>query len=318
MTGTAPLFDSLADGPEGGRAIWLTTTDGVRIRAGFWPASGVSVGTVVFLPGRTEYIEKYGPAARDLQARGWSMVTLDWRGQGLSDRALADPMLGHVERFTDYQADLDALMAWLQHSGSAEGLTGPYMLMSHSMGGLIGLRALIRGLPFRASVFSAPMWGIRIPLWRKPLAGVMRRLPLALPQHRGYAPTTSGQSYILRTAFDENHLTGDVHTWGWLHNQLETEPGLRLGGPSLGWLRSALRECAGIARLPAPATPSLVALGSLEHIVTPRAIHQRMRGWTGARLDLYAGARHEVPMETPEHRRRFYDSAHELFSASIG
>lgn len=314
MSDTAPLFDSLADGPEDGRAVWLITSDGVRIRLGYWP--GGALGTVVFLPGRTEYIEKYGPAARELRRRGWSMVVLDWRGQGLSERALPDPMLGHVERFTDYQRDLDAALGWIASEGHARGLGGPLMQMSHSMGGLIGLRALTRGLPFRASVFSAPMWGIRIPLWGRPLAGFMRRLPLALPHDRGYAPSTSPQSYILRTAFEQNHLTGDATTWSWLRRQLEAEPGLRLGGPSLGWLRDALRECARVARMPAPELPSLVALGSREYIVMPGPIRQRMRAWQGGRLDLYPGARHEVPMETPDHRARFYDSAHDLFTAA--
>ncbi|SEB45896.1 alpha/beta fold hydrolase [Rhodobacter sp. 24-YEA-8] len=316
MTEAAPLFDSLADGPEGGRAVWLRTSDGVRIRLGYWP--GGTLGTVVLLPGRTEYIEKYGPAAREMHRRGWSMVTLDWRGQGLSPRALPDPMLGHVEHFTDYQRDLDAVLSWIAAEGAELGVSGPLMQMSHSMGGLIGLRALTRGLPFRATAFSAPMWGIRIPVWGKPLAGLMQRLPLALPQDRGYAPSTSAQSYILRTSFEKNHLTGDAPTWSWLRRQLETEPGLRLGGPSLGWLRDALRECARMTRIPAPALPSLVALGSREHIVLPGPILRRMRAWQGGRLDLYPGARHEVPMETPEHRARFYDSAHDLFSAALG
>ncbi len=316
MTAPAPLFQTLADGPEGGRAVWLQTEDGVRIRAGYWP--GGRLGTVVFLPGRTEYVEKYGRAARDLAQRGWSMVTLDWRGQGLADRPLTDPMLGHVGHFTDYQRDLDRLLLWLHEQGQGLGLSGPLMLMSHSMGGLIALRGLARGLPFRASVFSAPMWGIRIPLWRRPLAGAMRRLPFALPQDRGYAPTTSGQSYILRTAFGDNHLTGDAEMWSWLHSQLEAEPGLRLGGPSLGWLRGALRECATMARVGSPATPALAVLGSLEHIVTAAPIRRRMSHWQGGRLEIYTGARHEVPMEAPEHRKRFFDSAHELFLASGG
>ena len=58
--GAAPFFADLADGPPGGRAVWLRTEDGVRIRVGLW--RGGEKGTVVLLPGRTEYIEKYGRA----------------------------------------------------------------------------------------------------------------------------------------------------------------------------------------------------------------------------------------------------------------
>ena len=105
----APFHADLADGPPGGRAVWLRTADEVRIRAGLW--RGGDKGTVFLLPGRTEYIEKYGRAAGDLVARGWSVLTVDWRGQGLADRALADPMAGHVHDFAQYQRDLDAVLA---------------------------------------------------------------------------------------------------------------------------------------------------------------------------------------------------------------
>ena len=60
----APFHADLADGPPGGRAVWLRTADEVRIRAGLW--RGGDKGTVFLLPGRTEYIEKYGRAAGDL------------------------------------------------------------------------------------------------------------------------------------------------------------------------------------------------------------------------------------------------------------
>ena len=69
----APLYTDIADGPSGGQAFWLTAEDGVRLRAAIWP--GGSKGTVFLLPGRTEYIEKYGRAAGDLAARGFATAT---------------------------------------------------------------------------------------------------------------------------------------------------------------------------------------------------------------------------------------------------
>ena len=64
MTAPAPFHADLAEGPAGGHALWVNTSDGVRIRIGLWPAG--EKGTVLLLPGRTEYIEKYGRAAADL------------------------------------------------------------------------------------------------------------------------------------------------------------------------------------------------------------------------------------------------------------
>ena len=78
---------------KAGAAFWLTAADGVRLRVGLWSHPGAQ-GTVLLLPGRTEYVEKYGRAAADLRSRGYATLAIDWRGQGLADRALDDPMSG--------------------------------------------------------------------------------------------------------------------------------------------------------------------------------------------------------------------------------
>ncbi|MGA0540157.1 alpha/beta fold hydrolase [Neotabrizicola sp. VNH66] len=307
----APFRADLADGPEGGHAVWLRASDGVRIRLGLWP--GGAKGTVVLLPGRTEYVEKYGRAAAALRQRGWSVLTIDWRGQGLADRILPDPMLGHVGAFADYQLDLDAALLWLRQEGGAAGFCGPLMMMAHSMGGLIGLRALYRDLGFRAAVFSAPMWGIHMPIWRRPSAAVLSRLRLRLPQDHGYAPTTSGKSYLLVAPFEGNLLTGDPEMWAYMHRHALAESGFGLGGPSLGWVRDALREARALLRMAAPDVPAIVGLGGHEGIVEPGPIRRRMAAWPGAELDFYPEARHELPMERAAIRDRFFDRAAELY-----
>ena len=166
----APFYADVADAPEGVEALWLTASDGVRFRVAVW-AEGAK-GTVILLPGRTEYAEKYGRAARDLAARGFATLVIDWRGQGLSDRALPDRMVGHVADFAEYQLDLDAALALADEMGLPE----PRYLMSHSMGGCIGLRALMRNLPFKAAAFSAPMWGISMAAWMRPVAQMISSL----------------------------------------------------------------------------------------------------------------------------------------------
>ena len=60
--------------------------------------------------GRAEFIEKYFETVRDLRARGFAVATIDWRGQGLSERALRDPRKGHVRNFSEYERDLEAFM----------------------------------------------------------------------------------------------------------------------------------------------------------------------------------------------------------------
>jgi pimeloyl-ACP methyl ester carboxylesterase len=67
-------------------------------------------GTVLLFPGRTEYIEKYGLTAVSFATRGYAVASVDWRGQGLADRLIDDPLKGHVEKFSDHQRDVRAFL----------------------------------------------------------------------------------------------------------------------------------------------------------------------------------------------------------------
>lgn len=307
MSAAAPFHAEVADGPSGGRAEWLRTADGARIRIGYWEEG--SAGTVILFPGRTEYVEKYGRAAADLRARGFATVAIDWRGQGLADHMLPDPMVGHVQDFAEYQRDLDAVMDRVAQLG----LPQPLYLLAHSMGGCIGLRALTRGLPFRAAGFSAPMWGISMAAWLRPVAQVIAQMSVWARQAHRYAPTTGGQSYLLANPFQGNVLTTDPEMWDYMKRQVTGVSGLSLGGPSLGWLHAALRECGDLSTLPSPDLPAYCALGTAEKVVDVAPVHLRMARWPKGRLELYAQAEHEVMMETPAHRARFFDAVTALF-----
>src|SRR3974377_2297316 len=85
----------------------IKTPDGVTLRFARWAPPRGRKGTVVLLQGRAEFIEKYFETVRDLRARGFAVATFDWRGQGLSDRALSDRRKGHVSNFFEYATDLE-------------------------------------------------------------------------------------------------------------------------------------------------------------------------------------------------------------------
>lgn len=303
----APFFDAIADGPDAARAVWLNTADGLRIRAVHWRTGGH--GTVLLFTGRTEYIEKYGRAARELARRGYDTLTFDWRGQGLSDRMLADRDVGHVFEFSDYQHDVGAVLKAAEALGAAR----PLFLLAHSMGGCIGLRSLIDGLEVRSAMFSAPMWGIKIAPAARPLAQFVASLSRKLGFDHAVTPTTGGTTYALAQPFEGNLLTSDPEMYAWLSAQLRAHPELALSGPSLRWLDEALAETKALAALPSPAHPCETFLGSEEGIVDIAAIRTRMAAWPGGHLTEIDGARHEIPIEVPEVRTRFFDAAARLF-----
>ena len=312
----APFFADIAEAPSGGRTVWATAADGVRLRIGYWRGgkTGERNGTVLIFPGRSEYIEKYGPALTRLTGAGHACLIIDWRGQGLSDRILADPMSGHVHEFVDYQTDVAALL----QTASALGAPEPRFLLGHSMGGCIGLRALHSGLPVRAAAFSAPMWGIRIHPLLRPTALALTTAARSVRQGHRYAPGTSAATYVLEAAFEDNFLTRDRAMWDFMRTQTQRHPELGLGGPSLHWLNEALAETRRLRTMPAPATPCYTAFGTRERIVDTLAIDAVMAGWPNGRLDLFAGAEHEIMMELPEVRDRFLTRVCEAFAGAAG
>jgi len=305
---TAPFYASLAEGPPDGFADWADAQDGRRIRIGGWGLDAAK-GTVFLFPGRSEYIEKYGRSAVGLRARGYATLSVDWRGQGLASRVTASHLPGHVGDFCEFQLDVAAMIAFAR----ARGLPEPYYLLCHSMGGCIGLRTLMSPHPFKAAAFSAPMWGIRMTRWQKPLAEVSSTLATWFGAPYLYAPTAGPIPYVTTVPFTGNVLTTDPDMWAYMVRHLKGAPTLAMGGPTMGWLRAALSECAALARLPSPALPAYVGLGTHERVVDTAPIKARMPHWQSGTLDMYEGDEHEILMERD--REHFLGKVAALFAA---
>ena len=315
----APYFADIAHGPDGGQAWWVRTDDDIRLRIGMWPAQEEQQnrGTILLFPGRTEFIEKYGHPAQAFSRAGYTTLTIDWRGQGLSDRLIEDPMPGHVSRFSDYQRDVAAFI----RTAKALDLPRPWHLFAHSMGGCIGLRALTEGLDVASCVFSGPMWGIQLSPGLRPFAWGLSWASRYIGMGHTYAPNTPRESYVLAEPFETNKLTRDKDMYQLMVDQMHAQPGLALAGPSLSWLYEALHEMRVLSHLPSPDLPCLTILGSDEDIVDPSRIHDRMRRWPSGHLELIQGGRHEVLMDSPDMRgpvlqqiTTFYDIATETLN----
>lgn len=291
---------------------WLHLTDGKRLRATHWQPGGAAKGTVLLFTGRTEYAEKYGLIALSLQAAGYAIATVDWRGQGLSDRLIPNPMIGHVERFGDYQRDTAALVAYAK----ALELPRPYHMLAHSMGGAIGLRALWQHLPVRSAFFTAPMWGIAMAQALRPAAASLTSFSQRTGFAQVLAPTQLSLSYVAIAPFELNLLTSDAAQYERLRAQVKAQARLGLGGVSMGWLSEALRENRRAARAPSPDIPCVTCLGGHEAIVDPDAVHARMGAWPKGQLHIFPKARHELLMEAPDIRAQVLGHALDLFNAT--
>lgn len=288
--------------PEGAEIGYLTTPDKVRLRYGIWPKTeGAGRGTICLVQGRTEFIEKYFETIGDLQRRGFSVATFDWRGQGGSDRLIANARLGHVDQFTDYLVDLRAFHAGILLPDCPP----PYYLVGHSMGGLVALMAAARDrLMFDRLFLSAPM--LAIPGVPFSLTGMMRLFNTLCFLGLGTVPVARRADRAPgEEAFPGNPLTSDFRRYMRMVSVYSKMPELEVGAPTMRWSAAAFGAMARAANplfAQGIKTPVLMLAGARDEVVSTPAIERLgLSLRTGAHLVIGA-ARHELFMETDEIR----------------
>jgi lysophospholipase len=158
--GTASI-DRRAIPAQAHESLW-TAPDGWPIRRIDWSGRGPSRGSILFVPGRADFYEKYLETLDHWHAQGWRVTALDWRWQAGSGRYYPDPHKGGVRDFSSWTNDLGNF--WRSWTAA---VPGPHVLIGHSMGGHLALRAVAESrVAPQALVLSAPMLGFVTPIPR--------------------------------------------------------------------------------------------------------------------------------------------------------
>jgi lysophospholipase len=284
---------------------------GARLRYACWNVPGTAPdkarGTVVVLGGRGEFIEKYATEiVGELLGRGYAVFSMDWRGQGLSDRALADRNKGHIDNFSTYLADLKLFLEKVVIPAAPR---RPVLALCHSMGAHIAMRALAENGsgPFSAGVLVSPMTGLRREAMLRSVLMLMPEVP-AVEERYLFG---TGPFVLLARQFNANFVTHDERRYRFTDQWFTSDPRLALGGPTLGWGRQAARSMS-----------LALAPGYLERIDLPLVlitagedplIDSRTHDPVAARLRhgehfTIATAKHEVMMETDDLRALFWEA----------
>jgi lysophospholipase len=290
--------------PEGAHVGTVKTSDGVVLRfARFDPPAGRK-GTLVVAPGRTEFIEKYFEVVRDARARGFAVATLDWRGQGLSERGLQNARKGHVYDFSEYDRDLEAFVKEIV----LPDCPAPYFALGHSMGAAVLIRSVQHGRRwFDRIVLSGPMINL-VRVAGSPYVRATARFLRLVGMGSSYVPGGGGTP-INTLPFAGNRLTSDPVRYARTAAIIEAEPSLAIGSPTVAWIDSAFKAMAEFAdptyagRLRQPLL--LVAAGQDQIVSTPAIGAFAVRLRAGAHL-VIPGARHELLMEQDRYREQFW------------
>ena len=272
--------------------------DGHALRRIDWPAAagGVCRGSLLFLPGRGDCFEKYLESFDHWHGQGWNVTAIDWRGQAGSGREGLDGLTGHIADFAIWVADLERFWGeWVAAT------PGPHVLVAHSMGGQLALRALAeKRVTPRALVLTAPMLGLST--YGLPLALVQRGVRLLAGLGDRRRPAWQSAEKPGAVPDERIHLlTHDVDRYAdeqWWRQQ---RPYLLMGAPSWGWLDAALGSIRLLGKagvLEAVTTPVLLFGTSADRLVDPRAITRAARRLPHGELVMFGSeAAHEVLRE---------------------
>lgn len=275
--------------PDGLAFAPWAAADGWALRSFAWPARGATRGSLLFLGGRGDFVEKYLEALRHWHDERWTLAGFDWRGQGGSGRLLADRGVCHLESFDPLLDDLELFVAdWRART------PGPHVIVAHSMGAHLTLRLLAeRSAGVDGAVLLAPMVAIEakgLPNAAvRALAGAAGALGLG--QRRIWDKDIG--NYGGRMTSCRERMEDKI--W-WKTIQPETAS----GSPSWGWLHAAARSIAdmqrALPRLPAD-LPLLMLASEDDPVIDVRALKRVARGLPQARLALFPGRSHELLRE---------------------
>lgn len=321
----------------GSRQIFTLICGGMAIRYGLWLGGGKnkyhrsrSKPLVVVLPGFSEFIEKYDHVVARITTRGYDAVIMDWPGQGLSGRFLADDATPvHAHSFDFHLECLFAVLAAVREKTGRR----PLILLGHSMGGHLALRVcaelneegevwgvvLVSPMIMPPLMRFVPIWLVVLLLWlatRIPMLAGMR-IPWRGQAPRDYESANGGE----RDFTPDNPLTR--HRAGFAHhpNMWQKYPATKTYGATFGWAYAAYASCLAttgrkkwLGRL---TTPILAHLPGDERIVAGRYQWWAVRHLPKCRVVAYPHARHELLLELPEVRERVWRETWK-FIAGVG
>ena len=253
-------------------------------------------GAVLFLTGRAEYFLKYVPFFERLNEAGFTVFTMDHRGQGASGRMLAESEKGYVEDFDFYVGDACDFL-----ENTVLGYAGgkPVFLVSHSMGGAVSL-LLAAQCPgaFSKIVFVSPMWGL---LYDMPefLVKTIVKGACCLGFSRFYALGKSAKDYL--KPFERTHLTQSSGNYMKQQRFVTENPSFALGGPTFRWVLESMKA---MEKLPEAAekvkTPVLLVQAGNDTVVDNIAQDRIAANLADCRKTLIVKGFHELLNEETE------------------
>ncbi|MDO4626679.1 MAG: alpha/beta hydrolase [Pasteurellaceae bacterium] len=260
---------------------------------------------IIFANGRAENLTKWSELAYNFFQKGYDVLVFDHRGQGHSQRLLADQQKGYIDEFRFYTDDMATL---IKHINAQNDYQQQYLL-AHSMGSLISAYYLANyDHHINKTVFCAPFFGV-------PLSHPIRdQLLINLMMLTG-----QGQRYIFgkgryqKVDLHHNRLSHSTARMAWFNRINRTYPELCLGGPTFRWLHLSLNA---IAKLPRILTridiPVLLLQAEQEQVVNNKKLPFLTAVLSQGELRKIANSKHEMLFERDDIRATAFTHIHDF------
>ena len=214
----------------------------------FAPA-GTPKGVVVITHGYAEHCGRYREVAHVIVNAGFAALGYDVRGHGKSPGER-----GYIDRFDTYLDDFTHVLAAARALAPAD---APMILLGHSHGSLITLRALAGARPpanIKAAIVSSPFLALRlaVPGYKKLLARIASRVApkLAQPNALRVEDLTSDKQKQAERLADK--LCFEIATSRWFTEASEAQDYVYEHAPRIGvpttWLVGGADPIADPAR----------------------------------------------------------------------
>ncbi len=185
----------------------LKTSDDLALHLYDWSIPE-PVLRVAIVHGYGEHAGRYEQVAKRWQDKKIATYAVDLRGHGKSPGPR-----GHIDRFTDYHRDVDALVDHVTEQG------GPVAVLGHSMGGLLATHWVLsgRGNDLAGLVLSSPYLGLalEVPAIKLKLGDVMSSLWPSFAQASGLKGADVTRDPELAALYDSDPLNLSKATARW-------------------------------------------------------------------------------------------------------
>ena len=299
--------------PKGIKSYFVEMDDGIRLRVCHWMnQEDDKKGTILLQQGHNEFIEKYYETIQEFLDRGYSVISFDWRGQGMSDRQINNPHKAFIKDFKRHDKDLEYILEEIIEKNFSKPLIG----IGHSMGGCLMLSAFHNHQEkFHLGILSAPMLGFKNEKFLKTASSLMNIIRKDTDYLLGSKPNMG-----IETSFEKNDLTKDPARYNRILRLVRKYPDIRLWGVTNAFVK-AVNERLKTIRIKSWAekiTLKILIINNIkDQVVDSKKIKKMSLRLINSQIEEFLHTEHEIFMEKDIYRNQMWEKVDTFLNKNI-